>query len=152
METAQNFPDKLLSNVAVKLGGKEYQLRRFTFRQEIMLKKIAGGDLQKWQENFSKLDAETMVNTLHLFMDKTTDFPTPESLLDVLDCTLEQKMAIMNAITCCITAAMPDVQESLKKKTEEAVSQFRAMLTSQLTGPGSSTNSSIVTDGEQPTL
>lgn len=146
-----NFPDQLMSRVAVKLRGKEYPLKRFTFGQEIRLKQVAGGDMQKWQKEFQQLDPECMINTLFLFMEPNQDYPNTQALGEALDCTLEQKMAIMNAITSCITAAMPEIQDALKKNTDKACREFREMVMSQLTGPGSSTNSSQPTDGEQAT-
>lgn len=146
-----NFPDALITDVSVKIKGKEYPLKRFTFGQEIRLKKIAPDhDLQKWQAEFQKLDPDILIKTLHLFMEPTPDFPTTESMLDALDCTLEQKMAIMNAVTCVITAAMPEVQDRLKKKTESALKEYREMVMTQLTGLGSSINSSQPTDGQPP--
>jgi hypothetical protein len=146
-----DFRKGLVKKVYVQIEGVEYPLKRFTMEQELLLKEQFGEDLEEWRKKLSSLDTTCLLQSLHFFLEPNDMFKTWKDIAKHVDCQLEERMNMHNAITFCILAAVPEAQEAVKKKTEEIGLLLKNMIREKLTGLGSSINSSLPTDGNLPT-
>lgn len=146
----KDFKERSNPTVAIELNGKKYPLKRYTIAQEIKLKHLFQGDLEIWQKGLNALDGETLVKTLFTFLDPwNSQFKTWEDVAEELSGDLTEKMNMLEAISTCITAAMPEVQAAVKKRAAQGKKQALTLLRSSLTGPGSTTASQKPTDGTE---
>lgn len=149
--TQTPFPDSLVKVVVCEINGERFPLKRFTIRQEMKLKQAFGGSLEGFSEKLKQLDGETLLRTLLVFMEPNEKYKTFDDFADNLDCTMDVKWNIFNAITMVIVGASPETQDLLKKNLDHLKSRFQKEINERLTGSLSSIDSSAPTDGAQTT-
>ena len=138
MQTEINdFKDRSNQIVSILLNGKKYRLKRYTMAQEIALKNLFEGNLESWQKGLNGLDGETLIKSLWCFLEDKTEFTNWVKLAEQISGDLSEKMNILESLSTCITAGMPDVQEAVKKRAAIAKKQALTLLRGSLTGPGS---------------
>lgn len=142
------YPESLVKRVIVEIDGKQFPLKRFTFKQEILLRQEFNGDLEVWRKKIEQLDGETILRTFFIFMEPNDTYKTVDQMAESLNCTMEEKWNMLNAITFCMVGAKPEVQDALKKNTKAMVEKLQTEVMNKLTGMLSSIDSIQPTDGD----
>lgn len=119
-EKKKDLLDEMAQVVKIEINNQQHELKRYTVRTEIELRKEFQ-DMEEWTKKFQSMDAETLCKTLYILL-KEPAWESWQDLADELPADTLAKAQIAAAISSCVATGMPEVREAI----DDAVKKFRS--------------------------